>query len=194
VAGDTIELEGLGPVTLTGIEVLERSQAAMEGLKAMVLDADVRLEFDPAKGAEDGRPRSAYVYRRDGTLVNGEMLRNGLALAKLDGSLTLSGELRAFEREAIEAKRGLWESPAGKKGGALTPLPPSAIGPNLPATLGPVIEPGPVVFVSADRRYHKTQGCGMMEGKKQTISLNAAKAGGYSPCSLCYPSPSQRVP
>jgi micrococcal nuclease len=222
---DTLDVQGVGPVRLIGIETPDGKSpkeiynrfglSAVSFVEKAALNQDVRLEFDPfnaARGNKDDSGQTlAYVYTRDGTLLNGELLREGLAFVRSAEDFKMSGDFRAMEREAMQSLRGVWGSgsgPATSPGGAsaaaggdrpgkVAPLAPSAIGPNIPAISGS--SPSPTsseatVFVSpADRLYHKA-GCELLDGKKQTLALSQARSQGYHPCSRCYPSTSMRAP
>ena len=52
-----------------------------------------------------------YVFLKDGTFINAEMVRQGRA--RVDGALPLGrlDELRRVEKEAQEAGRGVWAVP-----------------------------------------------------------------------------------
>lgn len=175
----------------------------------------MRLEFDPANAAHGNKDESgqtlAYVYTRDGTLLNGELLREGLAFVRSPEEFKMSSDFRVMEREAMQNLRGVWGSSSGPttasssasavtgsdKPGKVAPLAPSAIGPNIPAISGSSPPPSSAeqtVFVSpADRLYHKA-GCELLGSKKQTLGLSQARSQGYHPCSRCYPSTSMRAP
>ena len=221
---DTLDVQGVGPVRLIGIETPDGKspkeiynrfgQSALGFVEKAALNQDVRLEFDPINAGRGNKDDSgqtlAYVYTRDGTLLNGELLREGLAFVRSAEDFKMSSDFRAMEREAMQSLRGVWGSssgPAPSPGGAsaaagdrpgkVAPLAPSAIGPNIPAISGS--SPSPTsseatVFVSpADRLYHKA-GCELLDGKKQTLALSQARSQGYHPCSRCYPSTSMRAP
>lgn len=222
---DTLDVEGIGPVRLIGIETPDGKspkeiynkfgQNALNFIEKAALNQDVRLEFDPANTARNNKDESgqmlAYVYTRDGTLLNGELLREGLAFVRSLDEFKMSGDFRAIERDAMQSLRGVWgsgssspatasaavASPAGNdKPGKVAPLAPSAIGPNIPAISGTTsASPSEAsVFVSpADKLYHKA-GCELLEGKKQTLPFSQARSQGYHPCSRCYPSTSMRAP
>ena len=221
---DTLDVQGIGPVRMIGIETPDGKtpkeiysrfgQSAVSFVEKAVLNQDVRLEFDPANVARNNKDESgqtlAYVYTRDGTLLNSELLREGLAFVRSLDEFKMSSDFRAMEREAMQSLRGVWGSGSGStassaassaagsdKSGRVAPLAPSAIGPNIPAISGAspsATTNEPTVFVSpADRLYHKA-GCELLDGKKQTLALSQARSQGYHPCSRCYPSTSMRAP
>ncbi|HJQ25806.1 MAG TPA: thermonuclease family protein [Blastocatellia bacterium] len=219
---DTLDVEGIGPVRMIGIETPDGKspkeiygkfgQNAMSFVERAALKQDVRLEFDPANAArghkDDSGQTLAYVYTRDGTLLNNELLREGLAFLHPLEEFKMSSEFRSVEREAMQSQRGVWGSgsnappatsatatPTGSdKPGKVAPLAPSAIGPNIPAISGAISPSEPSVYISpADQLYHKSS-CELLDKKKQAIGLSQARSQGYRPCSRCYPSTSMRAP
>jgi micrococcal nuclease len=222
---DTLDVEGIGPVRMIGIETPDGKspreiygkfgQNALNFIEKAALNQDVRLEFDAANTGRNNKDESgqmlAYVYTRDGALLNGELLREGLAFVRSLDEFKMSGDFRAIERDAMQGLRGVWgsgssapptasavatSSSGNDKPGKVAPLAPSAIGPNIPAISGTTsASPSEAsVFVSpADKLYHKA-GCELLDGKKQTLPLSQARSQGYHPCSRCYPSTSMRAP
>ena len=226
---DTLEVEGVGPVRMIGVETPDGKspkeiygkygQNALSFVEKAALNQDVRLDFDAANAARSNKDESgqtlAYVYTRDGTMLNSELLREGLAFVRSLDEFKMSNDFRTLERDAMQTLRGVWgpspgssasttataSSPSSGEKAAdrpskVAPLPPSAFGPNIPAISGSssVSPSEPMVFVSpADHLYHKA-GCEMLDSKKQTLALTQARAHGYRPCSRCYPSTSMRAP
>jgi micrococcal nuclease len=224
---DTLDIEGVGPVRLIGIETPDGKspkeiygkfgQSALNFSEKAALNQDVRLEFDSANAARNHKDDSgetlAYVYTRDGTLLNSELLRQGLAFMQSLEEFKMSSDFRALERDAMQNQRGVWgsgsapspspsaatsaaaSSPASPgKPGKVAPLAPSAIGPNIPAISTSASPTESMVYVSsADKLYHKP-GCELLDKKKQTLGLSQARSQGYRPCSRCYPSTSMRAP
>jgi micrococcal nuclease len=234
IRADTIEVDGVGIVRMIGIETPDGksprdreavlAEAALNFTDKSLRGQEVRLEFDPAnaeRGNKDDQGQTlAYVFNRDGTLVNGEMVKLGLAIVRGLEQFKLSSEFRALEREAMQSARGLWASSATSAGSntpaaqppaadqtaglgstaqndkskKLTPLPPSAFGPNLPGLSTGATSNEPMVFVSAgDRMYHKS-GCELLDKKKRAVALAQAKSEGYAPCSRCYASTVLKAP
>ncbi len=184
--GDTIEVEGVGRVRMIGIETPDGKPPqelygqygvqAVKLVETMLLNQEVRLEPESATRADGNWTQPgetlAYVYKRDGTLVNGEMLKQGLALLRSGEQFGLSDQFRSLEREAMQSLRGIWgASVAGTSSSTtdqnkstaarlpleskpkLSPLSPSAIGPNISATTSGTTSGEPVVFVSGDKTY-----------------------------------------
>jgi micrococcal nuclease len=231
---DTIEVEGIGPVRMIGVESPDgkpprevygvHGQNALLFIERTLLNQDVKLEFDPENASRGNKSEAgetlAYVYTRDGTLVNGEMLKQGLAFVRPAEQFRLSNDFRNFERDAMREMRGVWgSSPSASSPLAtappptqtmsppnsnasdetrrrLSPMPPSALGPNVPAIsgTGTTSSSEPSVYVSQeDRLYHKA-GCEFLGKKKQTIPLALAKSQGYTACSRCYASTVLKAP
>jgi micrococcal nuclease len=67
----------------------------------------VRLEFDQDRVDRYGRTL-AYVYLEDGTFFNAEIVRQGYGFAYTRFPFRYLEQFRDYEREAREAKRGLW--------------------------------------------------------------------------------------
>jgi micrococcal nuclease len=118
VDGDTLVLEGGLKVRVLGIDAPEmekqgqpaeflahKSRAA---LKEMTLGQTVRLEYDRQRYDHYGRVL-AFLFLSDNTFINAELVRQGLARVYFHQPNTRHREdLLAAQREAIEAKRGIW--------------------------------------------------------------------------------------
>jgi micrococcal nuclease len=121
VDGDTIRVQGVGPVRLIGVdtpEVVDPRRAvqpfgreASAFVRRLVEGQVVRLEYDWQR-TDKYRRTLAYVYLPDGTLLNAEIIRQGYGFAYTQYPFKLLDEFRALEREAREASRGLWGLPA----------------------------------------------------------------------------------
>ncbi len=222
VRGDTIEVEGVGTVRMLGLETPDgksprelnssHGQRALSYIEKTLLGQDVRLELDTTSSGKDSAGQTlAYVFTRDGTLVNGEMVKQGLALVRSE-EFRLAADFRGYEREAMQAMRGLWGSSssstlaatpssttasplADDKPKKLSPLAPSAFGANIPALSGsPNTSLEPSVWVSSgDKMYHKS-GCEFLDKKKRSVPLSQAKTEGFTACSRCYASTVLKAP
>jgi len=117
VDGDTIDLDGGERVRLIGVDTPELhhpnkpveyfAREAAEFTRRLCLGKRVRLEYDQQD--EDRYHRTlAYVYLEDGTFVNAEIIRQGYGFAYTRYPFAHLEEFRALEREAREARRGLW--------------------------------------------------------------------------------------
>lgn len=224
---DTIEVEGVGPVRMIGIETPDgkspreiygvHGQRALSFTEKTLLGQDVRLESDNTPGSskkDESGQTLAYIYTRDGTLINAEMVKQGLAFVR-GSEHRLANDFRGYERDAMQSMRGVWGSssssatlatapsvtgPAGpstdEKPKKLAPLPPSALGANIPAlSNSPGAATEQSVWVSpSDKLYHKS-GCDFLDHKKKhAILLSDAKSQGYTACSRCYASTVLKAP
>ncbi|MGH9827699.1 MAG: thermonuclease family protein [Blastocatellia bacterium] len=229
IRADTVKVDGVGAVRMLGIETPDgkepktifavHGQSALNFTKASLLGKDVRLEFDPATESTGNKDEAgnalAYVYTRDGTLFNAEMIKQGHAFVDAAHSFAKVDQFRTSEREAIEATRGVW-GPSDVAGGAVAQGPEAQndrskadakidikgkkAGPILPLDLDP--KPGltstspsdPLVFVSADDRMYHKDGCPYLGKKKHEIPLSEAKAQGYVACGRCFASTVLKAP
>jgi len=200
--------DGKSPRELNG----SHGQRALSYVEKTLLGQDVRLELDTTSSGKDSAGQTlAYVFTRDGTLVNGEMVKQGLALVRSE-EFRLAADFRGYEREAMQAMRGLWGSSssstlaatpssttasplADDKPKKLSPLAPSAFGANIPALSGsPTTSLEPSVWVSSgDKMYHKS-GCEFLDKKKRSVPLSQAKTEGFTACSRCYASTVLKAP
>ena len=122
VDGDTLLLETEARVRLQGIDTPETVRPdypvepwgpeASEFTKQFVEDADgeVRLTFGVERLDDYGR-FLAFVWHND-RMLNEELVREGLARARLDYrySGTMKRRLAAAEEEARSASRGIWST------------------------------------------------------------------------------------
>ncbi len=84
-------------------------QAAAAKMKDLVEGKEVRLEADPNDSDRDKYKRLLrYVYLPDGTLVNGQMIRQGYAFAYVVFPFAKIDEFRELERQARAENAGLW--------------------------------------------------------------------------------------
>ena len=125
---DTVRLIGVDtPETVhpnKPVEFFGREASAFT--HRMVDGKTVRLEFDQASAATKHRDRYgrllAYVFLPDGTLLNSEIIRQGYGHAYTKYLFSKKQEFVAIEREAREARRGLWAQ-AEDASSAMTPAP-----------------------------------------------------------------------
>ncbi len=116
--GDTILLQDGNEVRYLGIDAPEigrkgresecfAHEARVQNL-ALTKRSSVRLEWDEERRDHYGR-LLAYVFLKNGDMVNGILLRRGLAFVLLRGSGLKHAEfLIRCQREAMREKRGLW--------------------------------------------------------------------------------------
>ena len=117
VDGDTIVLDTGEKVRLIGVDTPETKhpkkpveyfgKEASAFTKRICEGKKVRLEYDQTKRDRYGRVL-AYVYLKDGTFVNAEIIRRGYGHAYTRFPFKYLEEFRRYEREARENHRGLW--------------------------------------------------------------------------------------
>lgn len=120
--GDTLVLEDGERVRLIGVDTPETvhpskgvqyfGKEATAFTRGLVLGKRVRIDYDPANahlGHKDKYRRTlAYVFLPDGSLLNAEIIRQGYGFAYTRFPFQRLEEFRRYEREAWEARRGLW--------------------------------------------------------------------------------------
>lgn len=111
IDGDSIEVDGRA-IRLIGVNAPERGQPdfapSRDALQALLAGGRVRLAFDVERRDQFGR-ELAYVFLDDGRHVNAELVRAGFAqVYTIPPNVAHAAELRAAEREARAAGRGLW--------------------------------------------------------------------------------------
>ena len=117
IDGDTVLLDGEERVRLIGIDTPETvhpsrpvecyGREASAFLRQTVQGRNVRLQFEQQRQDRYGRTL-AYLYLKDGTFVNAEMVREGYAHAYTRYPFRHMEDFRRLERSAREAGRGLW--------------------------------------------------------------------------------------
>jgi micrococcal nuclease len=128
--GDTLEVSGVGKVRLLGIDTPESKESPRDHfyweeyripagrLRQIAADAlarniqrvkgeRVRLEFDRQKQDRFGRTL-AYLYLPDGSLLNRQLIQEGLASTYRRYDFRLKQEFLDIEQQAREAAIGLW--------------------------------------------------------------------------------------
>jgi micrococcal nuclease len=131
VDGDTLTLSNGEKVRLIGVDTPERTHSlkavrsfakeAGSFTKKMVEGKEVRLEFDWQKRDRYKR-LLAYVYLKDGTFLNAEIIKQGYGFAYTKFPFKYSEEFRKYQKEAKENNRGLW-SRAGEHAEGLKVVP-----------------------------------------------------------------------
>jgi micrococcal nuclease len=131
VDGDTLLLESGERVRLIGIDtpeihesdklyrdsrrtgmdiktIREMGRRSYEFVRGLAEGNRVRLEFD-AERQDRYKRLLAYVYLKDGTFLNGEIIRQGYAsLMTFPPNVKYVDMFLKFYQEARENKRGLW--------------------------------------------------------------------------------------
>jgi len=112
VFGDRVKVRYIGidtPEThhpMRGVEPY--GMEAAEANRKLVDGKTVRLEFDVQQFDKYGSTL-AYVYLEDGTFVNAWLVENGYAMVMtIPPNVKHEGLFRKLQREAREARRGLW--------------------------------------------------------------------------------------
>jgi micrococcal nuclease len=229
---DAIEVDTAGAVKMLGVDPGNGksqqsgsspfSQQALAFTQSLLLGKDVKLQLDaansPTSNRNDAGEILAYVYTRDGTFANEEIVKQGYAFVSSE-PFSRAEEFRAQERAAMEGLRGVWgpgnSAPASAAGpGAASSGAPGALGgksvtdkpgekpgdkmhkpgPLLPAefdarlSAGPASAGEPLVFVSPADKMYHKDGCEYLNKKKQQLPLSQAKASGYVACGRCFAS------
>jgi micrococcal nuclease len=118
VDGDTVALANGQKVRLLGIDAPELehegkpadflAHKSRKFLTELVQGQQVRLEYDRLRYDRYGRTL-AYLFLPDGTNVSRELVRQGLAhVYTVPPNMRFREELLAAQREAINARRGVW--------------------------------------------------------------------------------------
>jgi endonuclease YncB( thermonuclease family) len=118
--GDTLDLEPGGTIRLVGLQA-PKLPLGRPGFKAWPLAEEARealaslvtgheLAIRPGTTPKDRWGRTlAHLERKDGTWIQGEMLRRGWArVYTFPDNRLLAGDMLALEREARAARRGIW--------------------------------------------------------------------------------------
>ena len=116
--GDTLVTQSGGQVRLVGIQAPKPRRGGREpwplagqakaALESLVLEREVRLSFGGLEKDRHGRVL-AHVYTADGTWVQGEMVRRGLArVYSFADNRAAVKELLEIEEEARRSRRGMW--------------------------------------------------------------------------------------
>ncbi len=179
IDGDTIEVEGLGTVRYIGVDTPETKhpqkpvermgQEAYEANRRLVEGKRVKLEFDVEQRDRYGRVL-AYVYVGT-TFVNAWLVEAGYAqVMTVPPNVKYAELFLELEREAWEAKRGLWAEDDDVE--------------------PPV--PGQVYWASAKSdKFHYPWCTWAKEIKQENLvvfeSREEAVEAGYVPCKVCKP-------
>ena len=118
IDGDSLELADSRQVRVLGLDAPELEKEgrpadflahqAKAALSRMALNQTVRLEYDRQRYDHYGR-LLAYLFLPDGTFINAELVRQGLARVYFHAPNDRYREpLLAAQKEALEANRGVW--------------------------------------------------------------------------------------
>lgn len=171
--GDTIELENGTHVRYIGINAPEISHQDKPGEpfgsealafnEKIVLSKQIRIQVDQEVLDQYNR-RLAYIFLQDGTFVNQEIVRNGLAhVLYISPNITYTAVLLKSQQEAMKAGKGMWANWKEK--------------------------PSDYVGNKKSRRFHlRTCALGQRTSKQNQIQFGRkwdAFWEGYSPCKKC---------
>ena len=180
VDGTTIILNNGEPVRLIGVNIPEtrnnnkqvehHRNEAFVFAKKMVEGKEVRLEYDQQQRDKHGR-LLAYVHLMDGTFLNAEIIKQGYGNVYTEFPFKYMEEFGKYEKEAREAKRGLWADRPSKK------------------------EPKYIreFYLGAnDSAIYHVPTCALIRkvnplDRKMFNSVKKAVAAGYVPCKICKP-------
>ena len=117
--GDVIRLADGTEVNLIGVTCpksdetdpsrLAVAREAFAFTSGAVLGREVRLEYESAHPLDGSGRTLAYVYLRDGSLVNAELIKQGYGNAFTRYAYQFSDDFRKYELAAKNNKIGLWE-------------------------------------------------------------------------------------
>lgn len=135
VDGDTIRVDIGGramTVRLIGIDTPELrdrrnpsvapqafAREATEFTRRALKGQHVRLEFEPTERLDKYGRTLAYVFLDDGTFLNRELVRLGLAHLYTQSAFRYRKQFRADEEEARRERRGLWSVAAVPRAGVV---------------------------------------------------------------------------
>lgn len=95
----------LPPTAISGGIKMKPNRPSRDFLTSMLLGRTVKLQRDPLVGEKD---RLAYVFLENGTLVNAEMLRQGVARGDFSREFAHEQEFKRIEADAHQAGTGVW--------------------------------------------------------------------------------------
>jgi micrococcal nuclease len=178
-------------IRLIGTYVPQNGPAADEAraFTARLLQGEsVYLEYDPNWPRRDRDDRLwAYVYRApDGLFVNLELVREGFARISSAELFVHEPLLRAYERVARRAQKGLWSPRAAQAEDPPTSRPAPEVA-TRPATPAPDGSADAQVYVTkSGKKYHRKD-CQFVKDGATAMTVKQAQAQGLTPCSRCKP-------
>jgi len=205
IDGDTLQLDNNERLRLIGVDTPEvhesgklyrdayRSHRDIETIqflgkkssaftKKMALGKRVLLKYDktnnPIKHRDKYGRLLVYAFLEDGTFLNAEIIRQGYGNVYTNLYFSHLDEFRQYEKEAREHKRGLWADASMPQASPETQIQGS---PPVSGTSQNI-----VYVTTTSGRYHRDW-CRYLKQSAIPMSLEEAKAKGYSPCSVCKP-------
>jgi len=177
IDGDTIQLDDGRKVRLIGVDTPETvhpqkeveyyGKEASDFTKSILEGKEVYLEYDIQPTDKYGRTL-AYVWLSDGTLFNELLVLKGFAqVATFPPNVKYVERFTAAQKQAMEANTGLWAKESIGK--------PQAQAKEIT-----------VYITKTGNKYHRA-GCKYLKKSCIPISLEEAKAEGYTPCKICNP-------
>ena len=174
--GDTVVLEGGQRVRYLGLDAPELAHEGTAGdplgdeaarfNRKLVAGRSVRLELERERQDDYGR-LLAYVFLEDGTLVNRELVRQGLAyLCSKQRPLRYWDRLLDAQRQAMKEQRGLWSLPPPRPEGVYLANKRSGVFHRPSCPLGRSVKPS---------------------NRLQFKERNQAFSEGFCPCRQCRP-------
>jgi len=174
--GDTVVLEDRRRIRYLGIDAPELAHEGKPGdplgeeaaryNRNLVSGRWVRLEFERERQDDYGRVL-AYVFLEDGTLVNRELVRQGLAyLCSKQRPLRYWDRLLDAQRYAMKEQRGLWSLPPPRREGVYVANKRSGVFHRPSCPLGQSVKPS---------------------NRLQFKERNQAFSDGFCPCRQCRP-------
>jgi micrococcal nuclease len=127
----TVRLVGVDtPETVHPSKPVERfGKEASAFTRKLLAGKSVSIERDPGGSARDRYGRELAYLRLDGTDVNREIIARGYGFAYTKYPFARREDYRTPEREAREAKRGLWaDEAAAREQVEVKPKPPAEAG------------------------------------------------------------------
>ncbi len=122
IDGDTIVIDTVGTVRLIGVDTPEtvdrREPVGCFGPEASAFTREmasgkmVRLDYDIDRFDRFERTL-AYIYLPDGTFLNAALVQQGYSRAYTVFRFRFLEQFRALERDARDARRGLWAACMG---------------------------------------------------------------------------------
>lgn len=174
-------------VRLIGTHVPHSGSAAADArafLTRLLEGESVYLEYDANWPRPAGEQAVwAYVYRApDGLFVNLELVRQGYA--RVAGAEPFEQEtlLGAYERRAQRSGRGIW-STRHTRAAASRP----ATAPRAESDADSAAGDDELVYVTAHGRKYHRKDCQYVRNGGTALTLQEARARGYSPCAKCRP-------
>lgn len=184
VDGDTVIIKNIGRVRLLGVDTPETvhpkkavqhfGHEASAFTKGLLDGKKVRLEYDGFQKKDRYGRTLAYLFLEDGTFVNAEIIKQGFGHAYTRFPFERLEEFRQLEREAREAKRGLWADTTKPRGPPLT---------HAPSTTA---KEQTVYITKSGKRYHRSH-CRHLKRSRISIQRSQAQNNGYAPCKVCHP-------